>query len=226
VRALVVQYDADAPGGLVSDWLGERGAVHDAYLVRGDGDGAPDPRDYDLIVPLGSEAAAYDDAVPWLADQLAMLRRAAEADVPVLGICFGSQLLARALGGEARPNARPEIGWIPIESDDPELIACGPWLEWHYDTFTPPPGARLVAHTAAGPQAFTLGRSLGVQFHPEVTVEIVAGWVHGGRAKLQRDGIDAERLLAETRERSAANRQRAWRLLDAFVERAAGVAAA
>jgi GMP synthase-like glutamine amidotransferase len=226
VRALVIQYDADAPGGLVSDWLRERGAEDDVYLVSVDAAGAPDPRDYDLIVPLGSEAAAYDDAVPWLTDQLTMLRRATEADVPVLGICFGTQLLARALGGEAMPNQRPEIGWVPIHSDDPELIAEGPWLEWHYDTFTPPPGARLLAHSAAGPQAYTIGRSLGVQFHPEVTVDIVADWVFGGRAKLERDGVDSQRLLTETRAQDAANRARARRLLDSFMDRVAGIGAA
>jgi GMP synthase-like glutamine amidotransferase len=223
VRALVLQYDADAPGGLVIDWLRERGAEHDVYLVSADGAPAPDPRDYDLIVPLGSEAAAYDDAVPWLAGQLTMLRRAAEADIPVLGICFGSQLLARALGGEAMLNQRPEIGWVSVQTDDPELIDEGPWLEWHYDTFTVPPGARLLARSAAGPQAYAIGRSLGVQFHPEVTIDIVTGWILGGRDKLERQGVDPQRLLAETRERDAANRSRAWRLMDAFASRMAQI---
>ncbi len=65
----------------------------------------------------------------------------------MLGICFGSQLLARALGGEAMRGRRPEIGWVSIHTDDPELIAEGPWLEWHYDTFTP-----AARREAAGPQ--------------------------------------------------------------------------
>lgn len=225
MRALVIQYDGDAPAGLISTWLGERGIEERVRRVSGDGGRLPDPRDYELIVPLGSEAAAYDDAVPWLADQLTMLRQAVEADVPVLGICFGSQLLARALGGEAMRNAAPEIGWVRIDSDDPDLIGEGPWMEWHYDTFTAPPGARLIARSAAGPQAYTIGRSLGVQFHPEVTVGIVADWVADGVDQLARAGLDPERLLAETRELDAGNRERAWRLLDAFVERVAGVVA-
>jgi GMP synthase-like glutamine amidotransferase len=224
VRALVIQYDADAPAGLVSAWLRERGAEEKLYRIDGDRPDL-DPRDYDLVVPLGSAAAAYDDAVPWLADQLTMLRQAAEADIPVLGICFGSQLLARALGGEAMQNERPEIGWVQIHTGDPELIAGGPWLEWHYDTFTVPPGARLLAHSAAGPQAYTIGRSLGVQFHPEVTVDIVRDWILGGRDKLERHGLDPQRLLAETREQDAANRERAWRLMDAFASRVAGMGA-
>lgn len=223
----MVQYDPDAPGGLVSAWLRERGGEEEVQRIDGErSDLDPrDPRAYDLIVLLGSEAAAYDDDVPWLADQVTMVRRAAEADVPVLGICFGSQLLARALGGEAMPAKRPEIGWVPVHSNDPELIAEGPWLEWHYDTFTPPPGARVIAHSTAGPQAYTIGRSLGVQFHPEATAEIVADWVHGGRDRLRRDGLDPERLLAEARERDAANRAQTRRMLDAFAERVAEMGA-
>lgn len=222
MRALVIQYDADAPAGLVTGWLRERGAEEELFRIDGERSDI-DPCDYDLIVPLGSEAAAYDDAVPWLADQLTMLRRAAEADIPVLGICFGSQLLARALGGEAMRNERPEIGWVSIQTNQPELIDGGPWLDWHYDTFTVPPEASLLAHNAAGPQAYAIGRSLGVQFHPEVTVDIVEGWIHGGRDKLVREGVDPERLLAETREQDAANRRRAWRLMDAFASRVAGI---
>jgi GMP synthase-like glutamine amidotransferase len=225
VRALVIQYDADAPGGVVSAWLRERGA--EEVSCRVDGDRAEvEPTGYDLVVPLGSVAAAYDDAVPWLADQLTMVRRAFEADIPVLGICFGSQLLARALGGQAMRSPHPEIGWVQVHTDDPELIATGPGMEWHYDTFTPPPGARLVAHSAAGPQAYTIGRSLGVQFHPEVTSDIVSDWVSLGGDQLARAGVDPDRLLATTREVIADNRARTWRLLDTFIERVARVSAA
>jgi GMP synthase-like glutamine amidotransferase len=229
VRALVIQYEATAPGGLLSQWLEQRGAEEDVYRMAVDGGGGgrdPNPRAYDLIVSLGSEAAAYDDAVPWVERQAALLREAAQAEVPVLGICFGGQLLARALGGEALPAARPEIGWTSIHTEDPELIAEGPWLQWHYDTFTVPPGATLLARSALAPQAFTIGRSLGVQFHPEVTPDIVAGWVAEGRDKLDRDGVDPGRLLADTHEHIAENRTRAWRLFDAFMDRVARVGSA
>lgn len=226
MRALVIQYDADAPAGLVSAWLRDRGVEEETYLVSADRAPVPDPRAYDLIVPLGSEAAAYDDTVPWLADQLSFVRRAADAEIAVLGICFGSQLLARALGGEAKRNMRPEIGWVSISTDDPDLVAEGPWLEWHYDTFTLPPGATLIAESDAGPQAYTISRSLGVQFHPEVTLEIVGDWVRDGRDQLERARLDPGRLLAETREQDAGNRERARRLFDTFIERVAGVAAA
>ncbi len=222
IRALIIQHEDDAPGGHVSAWLAERGASEDVYLVSADGRAGgrdPNPHDYDLVVSLGSERSAYDDALPWVAREVALLRDAFEADVPVIGICFGSQILARALGGQALPGRRTEIGWVRIRSDDPELIAEGPWFQWHHDTFIAPPGAELLAVSPAGPQAFTIGRSLGVQFHPEVTIPIVDGWVAQGGGDLARHDVDPARLMAETREREAENRSRAWRLLDAFLAR-------
>jgi GMP synthase-like glutamine amidotransferase len=185
--------------------------------------GERDPGEYDLVVSLGSERAAYDDAVPWVPRELRILAAAADADVPVLGICFGGQLLARALGAEAMRAQTVEIGWVPIRTFEPALVDEGPWLQWHYDTFTLPPGAKLVAESPAGPQAYTVGRSLGVQFHPEVTAEIVANWVsHDGDA-LRREGLDPARVLAETRERDEENRARALRLMDVFVDQVAGL---
>ena len=185
-----------------------------------------DPRDYGLIVSLGSEFAAFDDSVPWLARERELLRKATEADVPVLGICFGAQLLARALGGRAMRAARPEIGWVAITTRAPALVPTGPWLQWHYDTFRMPPGGSLLAKSPAGPQAFTIGRSLGVQFHPEVTPQIVTSWVAGAGDRLARDGVDPDRLLAETLERDGENRARARWLLDAFTEHVARMGAA
>ncbi len=222
MRALIIQHEEDAPGGHVSAWLRERGAEQDVYLVTADGAGA-DPRAYDLVVSLGSEESAYDDALTWVAREAALLRDAVSADVPVLGICFGSQLLARAVGGQALPGAQTEIGWVAVRSSDIELVAEGPWFQWHHDTFAPPPGAVMLAENPAGPQAYIVGRSLGVQFHPEVTSEIVEKWVSLGGDQLVRHGVDADRLLAETQALAEENRSRAWRLLDAFVLRA-GVA--
>ena len=223
VRALVLQHEDDAPGGHVSAWLDERGVHEDVYLISADGR-TRDPRDYDLVVSLGSEKSAYDDTVPWVGREVSLLRAAFDADVPVLGICFGSQILARALGGQALPGERTEIGWVEIRSDDPALVAEGPWFQWHHDTFTPPPGAVLLADSPAGPQAYTVGRSLAVQFHPEVTIPIVEEWVSLGGDQLVRHGVDAAGLMAETRARADENRSRAWRLLDAFVDRVAAIA--
>lgn len=225
MRALVIQHDDDGPAGHVGDWLEARGGEQDLYRIGAD-DREREPGDYDLIVSLGSEHSAYDDAIPWLGLERRLLAEAAATDVPVLGICFGSQLLARALGGDAMPAGRTEIGWVRIDTREPSLVGTGPWMQWHHDTFTLPAGAALLAESPAGPQAFTLGRSLGVQFHPEVTPEIVGSWIDAGRDQLHRAGLDPARVLADTHELSGENRVRAWQLLDAFVDRVAGVGAA
>jgi GMP synthase (glutamine-hydrolysing) len=225
MRALVIEHDPDVPAGLVDEWLAARGAEVDPHRIATDGRD-PDPRDYDLIVTLGSEAAAYDDAVPWIAREQRLLSDAFEAGVPVLGVCFGSQLLARALGGRPRRADRTEIGWMAIETRDPSLVPAGPWLQWHRDTFTLPPGAVLLADGPVGPQAYMIRRSLGVQFHPEVTPEIVADWVAGSRDDLEREGVDGDRRAAEARERDGDNRARALALFDEFLERVAGIGAA
>ena len=222
MRALVIQHGEDGPGGHVTDWLAAHDALLDVFRIDVD-HGERDPGDYDLIVSLGSERAAYDDTLSWVPRELRILAAAADSDVPVLGICFGSQLLARALGAEAMRAEKVEIGWVPIRTLEPSLVGEGPWLQWHYDTFSLPAGAKLLAESPAGPQAYTAGRSLGVQFHPEVTAEIVANWISQDGAALRRQGLDPVRLLAETRERDAENRARAVRLMDVFVDQVAGL---
>jgi GMP synthase-like glutamine amidotransferase len=219
MRALVIEHDPDVPAGLVDEWLAARGAEFDLWRIATD-DRDPDPRVYDLIVTLGSEVAAFDDTVHWVGREQRLLRDAFDADVPVLGICFGSQSLARALGGRALRAELSEIGWIEIESTDPSLVPPGPWLQWHRDTFTPPAGATLLAESPAGPQAYTIGRRLGVQFHPEVTPEIVADWVAGSRDELARERVDADRMVARAREIDVDNRARALALFDTFLDRA------
>ena len=104
------------------------------------------------------------------------------SDVPVLGVCFGGQLLAQVLGGTVTRAIRPEIGWRAVQSDDPDRIPEGPWLVWHEDAFTAPPGAEALARTDVSLHAFVAGIHTGVQFHPEVTKEIVGHWVDNARA--------------------------------------------
>jgi len=224
MRALVIEHDPGVPAGLVEEWLSERGAELEVWRVASDSSD-PDVRGYDLIVTLGSEVAAYDDTVAWVPREQGLLRDAFDADVPILGICFGSQSLARALGGRALRAERPEIGWMTIEAREGSMVPIGPWLQWHHDTFTPPVGASVLADSPAGPQAYTIGRSMGVQFHPEVTPEIVADWVAGARDELDRERVDADRMLADARALDAENRARAVALFDAFLDRVARIGA-
>jgi GMP synthase-like glutamine amidotransferase len=221
LRALVIQHEQPTPGGYVHQWLDERRADQEVFRIDVE-DRHVEPADFDMIVSLGSEFAAFDDSIPWIEREMRLLQTAADVDVPILGICFGGQLLARALGGESYRGEESEIGWLAVQTREESMVPEGPWFQWHFDTFTPPPGAKLIAKSSVGPQAYTIGRSLGLQFHPEVTPEIMDSWVAVYRHELDQEGIDPERLLEETHQRANDSRASAWRLFDAFLSRAAG----
>jgi GMP synthase (glutamine-hydrolysing) len=212
--ALVLEHEADAPVGLLGEWAAQRSI---ALEVVGTDRALPDPAGRAFVVSLGSEASAYDDAVPWLAAERAVLDRAVAGGVPVLGICFGGQHLARALGATVGAASRPEVGWLDIETLVPEVVAPGPWLQWHRDAFTLPPGAELLARSPVCVQAFRHGPHLGVQFHPEVTPSIVEGWARDHPGSMARAGTEVETVRAGGEVHAAGARVRAFALFDAFL---------
>lgn len=167
--------------GAVEPWARSRGhALTCTRLYLGEA--LPAPGDFDMLVVMGGPMGVGDVATyPWLADEMALIRAAAQAGRGVLGICLGAQLIAGAHGATVRRNAQPEIGWFEVErvpgaaSDPfgamlPERLLT---FHWHADTFDLPGGAVWLARSAAcAHQAFALGpRTLGVQFHPEMTPE-------------------------------------------------------
>ena len=219
MRALVLQHEQPTPGGLILDWLEEKDADVEIHRIDID-DREIDLGVYDGIVSLGSEFAAYDDSIPWIAREMDVMRRAMDADLPVLGVCFGGQLLARTLGGRCWRADESEIGWLPVRTSEPGLVPEGPWFQWHFDTFETPPGAREIADSPVGPQAYTIGRSLGTQFHMEVTPQIMEDWVRVYRHELDEEGVDPDALMEETLERWQNTRASSWKLLDGWLERA------
>jgi GMP synthase-like glutamine amidotransferase len=216
MRVVVIRHHEEDSAGFIGQAFEARGAELSSCLIPKDDLPALDGVDH--VVVLGAVWAVYDDSPDraWIADELAWLRRADEAGVPVLGICFGGQALAAALGGGVQPAARKEIGWSVIDSVDEDVIPPGPWLEFHQDQFFPPPGARVLARSEVGVQAFSLGRHLGVQFHPEPDGALLAKWLDaGGRAEAEREGTDPDRFLAETYAQEDAARRRADALVGA-----------
>jgi len=220
LRALVLQHEEPTPPGLAGEWLAAHGASVDVFRIDVD-DREVDPTGYDLLVSLGSEFAAFDDTKRFVTREADHMRRAVDADVPVLGLCFGGQMLARVLGGEVFRSHEAEIGWLPIRSNDPDLVPEGPWFNWHFDTFTLPPGATLVAETDAAPQAFSAGRSLGLQFHPEVTQEIMDDWIRTYPHELEAEGVQPDELMRETKRRIDGSNRMAWQLFDRFLSEVA-----
>jgi GMP synthase-like glutamine amidotransferase len=194
-RGLVIQTQDDAPAGLLTQWAAKRGFT--LTTARADREELPDPRDFEFVVALGSGATATGSGPEWVANEIDWLRGADAAGVPVLGICFGAQALASALGGSVHRLAKPEIGWVTVDSCDDERLPAGPWMAWHEDGFTLPPLAYEIAANEFGVQAFCHCRHLAVQFHPEVTSAIVAGWLADDHGDLERAGITPDDLAGE-----------------------------
>ena len=171
--------------GRIAPLFEERGIACDyADLYR---EAVPTPRiaDYDGLIFLGGPMSA-NDPLPFLDRERTLVAQAVERGQPLLGICLGSQLIARSLGAEVHRNPAKEIGWFDIHfteaaADDalfggisgPETV-----FHWHSDTWELPPGAaRLAWSKACGNQAFRAGRNIyGLQFHPEVTPAMIANW--------------------------------------------------
>jgi GMP synthase-like glutamine amidotransferase len=187
----------------------------------------PDPLEYDVVIPLGAPWSVYDAATigAWVGEELGFLRAAHDGGVPVLGICFGGQALAAALGGAVELSPEPELGWTIVESSEPDLIEAGPWFQLHQDRWRLPPGAREVATTGIASQAFILGRSMGVQFHPELTPDILQAWLDSGDGDyLLAHGVDPDALMLVTRAEAEKARERAVRLVDRFLSQVAAAA--
>ena len=216
---LVLQHGDSGPPGILGEWLEARGIEHQIHPTWRDP--LPgDPGDYGWIATLGSEhTPGAPGAPPWIEEEIEFLSRSLELGVPVLGLCFGGQVLAVAAGGSVEPSVPPEIGWMEIKTSDPGLVPPGPWLHYHYDLLCPPAEAEVVAWSAAGPAAFTLDHSLGLQFHPESTSEIAAEWARQDAGRLAKVGVDPSVLKAD----GARPRAAALRLFDAWWDLAKGV---
>ena len=207
---VVVEHQEDDPAGLIGEWLDVRGI---AWAVVHAGDPPPDPATPAAVISLGSSHSAYAPEPEWIARHAALLRAALAADTPVLGVCFGAQALALAGGGEVARAPEPEVGWVEPESDHPELR--GPWLAWHSDSIiAAPPAAVELARSPAALQAFRLGRSLAVQFHPEVTPAIWGDWTSSEPEFARRHAGDPERFAAGIAARAVELRARVFALLD------------
>lgn len=210
---LILQHGDDGPAGILGEWLAERRIEHETHPTWREALPA-DPAAYGWIATLGSEhTPGSPDAPAWVNAEVNFLRDALAADVPVLGLCFGGQALAVAAGGSVHRAEPSQIGWLEVTSSNSELIPTGPWLHYHYDQLEPPDDATTVAHSPTGPAAFTVGRSLGLQFHPESTPEIAAEWARLD-PKLAVD--EAERLAGEGAEAARDAELAARRLFDAW----------
>jgi GMP synthase (glutamine-hydrolysing) len=218
MRVAIVENQARTPFGQIGLALDEAGAELAIYRPWLDGGLPADIDAHAALVVLGGEQSALDDAAhPYLPALAALMRTYGEAGRAVLGVCLGSQVLARGYGGANHLGTAPEFGWREVRAtaagrSDPVLSAAGaafPIFQWHRDTFTLPAGARHLAENAeVAHQAFRLGRAVyGMQFHFEADREVVAGWTacFGAAAERMQPGWQAAHPAEAARHGPAAD---------------------
>ncbi|WP_229053641.1 type 1 glutamine amidotransferase [Aeromicrobium sp. Leaf350] len=226
MRVVVIADETDREGGYVTERLRQHGAAVE-FVDRGDlparSDYVAEGPEVDLLLLLGSSRSAHDPrhvhAVmaesDWVWESLA-------AGTPVMGICFGAQLMARALGGHSYRMAEPEVGWVRVDSTDHVLCPPGPWGQFHQDTFVPPQHARVLGSTWYGPQCFieeTHGaKAIAWQFHPEVVPEVYARWVDEDASTVRAAEADGDGLKREAQRLAPQARTRAFALTDAALD--------
>lgn len=216
MRVIVIRHHAEDSPGFIADAFAARDAELHPHLFPADGE-LPALDGADHVVVLGA-VPSVNESGPlslWIKQELAWLRHADEAGVPVLGVCFGAQALCAAFGGQVEEAPRKEIGWKLVDSADPSLIPVGPWLEFHSDRCLPPAEATILASNETGVQAFGIGRHLAVQFHPEVDGAQLSAWLDAGaRAAAAAAGVDPDDFLAQTVAEEPAAKERAAALVD------------
>ncbi len=233
MRALFIEHDHISLGG--PNWLSlekhgyeiERFLIvpEENYISPNVTTTFPNFLEYDLLVPMGAPYGAYEDdrIGNWLLPELEKLKAAHNAGIPILGICFGGQLMARALGGSVAKAPKAEVGWFEVESNDTTLIPTGPWFEYHWDRWVTPKGATEIAKTNLANQAFVMGKTLALQFHPEVDPQVLEAWLsrESGCVEITGEGVDLDQLRSQTLEQEPGSNKRAAELVDTFLRRVA-----
>jgi GMP synthase-like glutamine amidotransferase len=221
MRALVIANTGDDDAGYVGERLSERGFSLETRH-RDKPELPANLNDFDLVVMLGSDWSVYWEHVQDDVDRESeLVRQAAAADIPVLAICYGGQLMSHALGGSVEAADPVEIGWFDITTDNEELAPSGRWFQYHVDKFTAPKGAQVLASSSAGTQAYRLGRMLALQFHPEVSPDIIRRWGSTATNDAGKYGVDLEAVYVESDERASESRRRCHGLVDAFLDQVA-----
>lgn len=221
MRVLAITHGPSVGAGVFADAV--RGAGHDLveWCVPVAGEQPPVGDPGAVIVLGGGMHADQEELHPWLVPELRFIERELERGTPLLGVCLGAQLVARAAGGRVFRAPAPEIGWYEVELTeagraDAVLSSTPPRFDafqWHHYTWALPAAAEL-ARGGGLSQAYRLGeRAWGVQFHPEITAPQIEAWI----ADAPGDVGDAAALRATTRERIAGWNRLGRELCGAFL---------
>jgi GMP synthase (glutamine-hydrolysing) len=210
MRVLTIVHQPDAGPGVFANAIRDGGATLDSWLLPQSPEPPSDPLGYDAVLTFGG--AMHPDQVeehPWIPRERTVLRDLLDRNVPLLGVCLGSELVAAAAGAETRRAAAAEIGWYQVETTaeaahDPLLAPLAPAftaLEWHSYEVLLPPRAVALAHSDACLQAYRVGdRAWGIQFHAEVTLGDFESWLDDYRSDPDAAELDVDPLRSRTRD--------------------------
>jgi GMP synthase (glutamine-hydrolysing) len=207
VRVLSVIHQPDAASGVFADAARERGAELTQWNIAAGSPPPAPPESYHAVLVFGGAMHVdQEDRHVWLREENSLLQGLLERGAPVLGVCLGAQLIAKAAHAKVGPAREREIGWYDVEltpeaADDPifsglpERFAA---FQWHSYAFELPPGGVALARNPLCLQAYRLGETAwGIQFHAEVTRASLDDWISSSRPP-DDGGLDLERLRAET----------------------------
>jgi len=167
------------------------------------------PGQYNAIVILGGPMSAYDN-LSYLAREQELIRNAIRKEIPILGICLGSQLIAQAIGGRVHRGPKKEIGWSQViltPNGDKSLFngirhKTLRVFQWHGDTYDLPETAKIMASSTLYPQAFRFGSAFGIQFHLEVDGEMIRTWLQEYSEELSRELINPRDIILSNESRN------------------------
>lgn len=233
MNVLAVIHGSETRSGVFEQVARERGHRLEEWSLAW---GEPPPRPIDdyaaILVFGGAMHADQEDNHPWLREENLFIQRLLDRHVPLLGICLGAQLIAKAAHAPVYRSSEPEVGWVEIELTDDAardpLLGFFPRrfqaFQWHFYTYDVPGGACELARSTVCTQAFRLGEcAWGIQFHAEVTREQIGRWIDDATEDVPGS---PEELRAETDEEIAEWNALGKRLCRAFLEQAEGVASA
>jgi len=218
MKVVAIQHVPHEPMGYIEDLLKEKGVEYEYIHVYEEE--KPEIRDATHIVIMGGPMGVYEeDKYPFLAQEKEMIRQAFKRNIPILGICLGAQLIANALGKDVYPYKK-ELGWFEVKKVEDDFVTRDlpnrlTVFQWHNDTFDLPESAKLLyAGDLVRNQAFRIRNAIGLQFHLEVTPEIVRDWVE------REDSLsdeDKEKIVSETDRHIDGLLDNCRKLVDAFL---------
>ena len=230
-KILVIVHDIDDHLNEMANPFAEAGILMDTWDAQNDGDGRPlldELGQYSGVISLGAHAGVLEEADhPWMSHERKIMQWALDTETPLLGLCFGSQLLASTAGGQVYKAEKGEFAWtkvnlLPEAATDPVIGVLeqnADAFHFHYDTFDLPDSAVLLGETNGMKQAFRVGSSAwATQFHPEIGLSQQLAWLSTYRRGFLREGIDLDEQIAKSHALAGSYRKQAWNLAEAFAK--------